>query len=318
MKYILKRILHTLLILFIITTIVFVVLQVLPGNVAKMVLGQFATPESLAALEEKLGLNDPLIEQYWHWFSRALKGDLGTSIVIERPVTPLLIEALKKSGFLALVSIFLVGVIGNLLGILSAVKQDKFIDVIISLFVFVGISIPEYFLGIILVILFSNFMNLFPSSGYIEFSFFNFWEWTSHLVLPVVTLTYTLVAHITRMSRASMISVLQSNYIKFAEMRGLTKNSIIFKHALKNALIPSITVLALDFGWMIGGIVLVETVFAYPGFGRLLVFGIMQRDLPVMQACMLVIAIIYCFANLIADLLYTYVDPRIRYGETKA
>lgn len=318
MKYILKRLLHTLIILFVITALVFAVLQVLPGNVAKMILGQFATPESLAALEEQLGLNDPLIEQYWRWLSRALRGDLGNSIVIERPVAPLLFESLKKSAFLAIPSIILIGVIGNLLGILSAVKQDKSTDILVSVFVFVGISVPEYFLGIVLVMLFSNMLPFFPSSGYAQFSFSGLWQWASHLVLPIMTLSYTLVAHITRMSRASMISVLQSNYIKFAEMRGFSRKSIIFKQALKNALIPSITVLAMDFGWLIGGIVLVETVFAFPGFGRLLVFGIMQRDLPVMQACMLVIAVIYCFANLIADLLYAVVDPRIRYGENKS
>jgi len=313
--YILQRLFYTLVILFVITSLVFLVLQVLPGNVAKMILGQYATPETLKALEEKLGLNDPLITQYLRWLSSTLRGDLGKSLVMERPVAPILLQALGRSAILATITFILIAVIGNLLGVFAAIKQDKALDIFLSTFALVGISVPEYFLGIVLVILFSTLLPIFPSSGYIPFMFSNLWQWASHLFLPTITLTYTLIAHITRMSRSSMIEVLQSNYVKYAEAKGLSRKDIILKHALKNALIPSITVLALDFGWLIGGIALVETVFAYPGFGRLLVFGIMQRDLPVMQACMVVIAIVYCIANLIADLLYSFVDPRIRFGK---
>ena len=311
--YLLQRIATIVVLLFVISVIVFGMTRILPGNVAKIILGQFATEETIVALEEKLGLKDPWHIQYWRWFRPFLRGDMGTSLVMERPIGPLIVEHLQRSLALTLFSFAAVTVLGIVFGALAAVYRNRGIDHVISLFSFFGISVPEFFWGIVLILLIASILNLLPSSGYVPLSE-DFWGWLKRLILPTMTLTFTLMAHVSRLTRSSMIEVLMSNYIRYARAKGMPEKRIFWKHALKNALMPAVTVLALDFGWLIGGIVVVETVFAIPGFGSLTIMAIRERDLPMIQATVMIMSIIYALANLVADLLYSYLDPRIRYG----
>jgi peptide/nickel transport system permease protein len=310
--YVIKRIAYIALILMVMSLLIFAITQILPGNVARMIAGQFASPESVKAIEMKLGLDQPLALQYWHWASSVLSGDLGSSLVMERPVGPLLRSALANSVILAAISFVLVVVLGIGLGIVAAVRHNGIVDHCVSIFAYFGISVPEFFWGIVLVLVFARYLQWLPSGGAADAA--GIGNWISHLVLPAATLSFTLIAHVSRLTRSSMIEVLRSQYILNARAKGLPERVVILGHALRNALLPTITVLAIDVGWLIGGVVVIEVVFAYPGLGRLLVFAIERRDLPLIQASILVITAIYCFANLIADLLYAYVNPRIRYG----
>jgi peptide/nickel transport system permease protein len=311
--YVLRRLLAIMAILVVMSMLIFAVTQILPGNVAYVIVGQFAAPDVVAAVEERLGLNDPAHVQYWRWASGLLVGDLGQSMVMDRPVAPLVLDALGASALLAGISFVFVAIVGIVLGVVAAVRENRFTDHAVSIFTYLGISVPEFFWGIVLIIVFARYLNLLPTSGIGDMSD-GVWSWMSYLVLPAATLTFTLIAHVSRLTRSSMIETLRSNYVRNARAKGLPKRTIIYRHALRNALLPTITVLAIDVGWLMGGIVVVETVFAYPGIGRLLVFAIERHDLPLIQASILIIAAIYAFANLSADLLYAFFNPKIRYG----
>lgn len=313
LAYFLRRLMAIVAILFVMSLLVFGITQILPGNVARVIAGQFATPDVIAAVEDRLGLNQPAYVQYWRWASGILVGDLGQSMVMNRPVAPLLWEALKASAVLAFASFILVAVFGVVLGVVSAVRQNKPTDHAISTFTYLGISVPEFFWGIVLIIVFARYLNVLPSGGIGDIND-GLMTWVSYLILPTATLTFTLIAHVSRLTRSSMIEALRSNYVRNARAKGLPENTVIYRHALRNALLPTITILAIDVGWLIGGIVVVETVFSYPGLGRLLVFAIERHDLPLIQATILVIAAIYALANLTADLLYAFLNPRIRYA----
>jgi peptide/nickel transport system permease protein len=310
--FVARRLVYVLVALWIISVIVFGITQVLPGNVAVLILGEHQEPEILRALEERLGLNDPVPLQYWRWFSGVLQGDPGESIVMNRPVGPLIWERFQRSAGVAILSLLCVAVIGIVLGVVAAIRDNRLADHMVSVIAFLGISAPEFFWGIVLIIVFAGYFEVLPTSGYVAFAQDPI-GWLQHLILPVATLTLTLMAHITRLTRSSMLDVLRTQYIRAARARGLPERSVLFKHALRNALLPTITVLAINFGWLIGGIVVIESVFAFPGLGGLFVFAIQQRDVPLIQATVLVMAATFALANLVADVSYTYLDPRIRY-----
>jgi peptide/nickel transport system permease protein len=314
--YILRRVAWIGLILVILSLMIFAITQVMPGNVAKMIAGQFATPDVVAAIEAKLGLHDPWPTQYGRWAGHIVSGDLGQSLIMERPIGPMLREALANSAMLAGVSFVLVAVLGIALGLIAAIRHNTAVDHGISVFTFLGISVPEFFWGIVLILVFAGYLRWLPSGGIGEPSA-GLGDALRHLLLPAWTLTFALIAHVSRMTRSSMLETLRSPYVLYARAKGVPERSVIVRHALRNALLPTITVLAIDVGWLIGGIVVVETVFSYPGLGRLLLFAIERRDLPLIQASILVIAAIYCFANLGADLLYAYFNPKIRYGDAR-
>lgn len=315
--YVAKRVATIGVILVIISGLIFVITQGLPGSVARMIAGQFATPDVIAAIEQRLHLNDPLFTQYWRWASGILSGDLGQSLIMERPIGPMLREALANSALLATISIVLLTLVGVSLGVVAAIKHNSTLDHGISVFTFLGISVPEFFWGIVLILVFAGYLHWLPSGGAGNLSA-GWGAWASHLVLPAATLTFALIAHVSRMTRSSMLETLRSPYVLFARAKGLPERVVLVRHALRNALLPTITVLAIDVGLLIGGVVVVETVFSYPGLGRLLIFAIERHDLPLIQASILVIAAIYCFANLVADLLYAYFNPKIRYGGTRS
>ena len=311
--YIARRLLFVVLVLVAVSMLVFGITALLPANVAYLILGPFAPPEQVRALELKLGLTDPIWQQYLRWAGGFLSGNLGESTLMNRPIGPLLMEAVGRSMMLTGASFVLIAVIGVGLGIAAALRHGRPLDHGISVGTYLGIAVPEFFWAIIVIIVFAAWLGWLPASGYEPLSA-GFTVWAKHLIAPTMTLVFGHLAHVSRLTRSSMIEVLQSPYVTAARAKGLPERVVIMHHALRNALLPTITVLALDFGRLMGGIVVVETIFAYPGLGRLIVFSIQNRDLPTLQAAILVVAAVYAFANLLADLLYARFNPKIRFG----
>ncbi len=297
------------------SVLVFGIIHILPGNVAYTMLGEFATPEAVATLEARLGLNDPLWLQYWHWLSDLLHGNFGQSLAMDRPAASLIAEALGRSATLAGLSFALVVVLGIGSGMFTAVRAGRTSDHVLTILQLVFIAIPEFFWAILGVLVFSSTLRWLPATGYAPISD-GVVPWATHFVLPVILLAMGLIAHVSRLTRAAMLETLRSRYVLMARAKGLRESRVLWRHAAPNAMLPAITILAIDFGLLIGGVVVVETVFAYPGLGRLLVFAIERHDLPLLQAGMLVMAAIYAVANLIADLAYAVLNPRIRHTAT--
>ena len=310
--FLLRRVLGLLGVLLGMSVLIFGIVHILPGNVAYAILGEFATPAAVAQLEAKLGLNDPLPVQYWRWLSAMLQGDMGMSIVMSRPAASLIGEALGRSALLAGFSFSLVAAGGIALGLYAATHRGHALDKVLTLAQFVLIAVPEFFWAILCVLVFASWLHLLPATGYAPLHEAGIVNWAAHLILPVLVLSFGLVAHVSRLTRSSMIDVLDSRFILAARARGMAERRVLWRHALPNALLPAITVLAIDVGLLIGGIVVVETVFAYPGLGRLLVFAIERHDLPLLQVGMMVVTAIYALANLAAELLYAALNPRIR------
>jgi peptide/nickel transport system permease protein len=316
--FLLRRLVGLLGVLLGMSVLIFGIIHILPGNVAYAILGEFATPAAVAQLEAKLGLNDPLPVQYWRWLSAMLHGDFGMSIVMSRPAGPLIADALGRSALLAGLAFGLVAAGGIGLGLYAATHRGRPSDKVLTLAQFILIAVPEFFWAILAVLIFASWLNLLPATGYAPLGEAGVAKWLAHLVLPVLVLAFGLVAHVSRLTRSSMIEVLDSRYVLAARARGLPERQVLWRHALPNALLPAITVLAIDAGLLIGGIVVVETVFAYPGLGRLLVYAIERHDLPLLQVGMMVVTAIYALANFIADLLYAVLNPRIRVAGTAA
>ncbi len=315
--YTFKRLLTVIAILAVMSVAIFSITQILPGDIAHMIVGQFATDDQIRAVRLRLHLDDPGYVQYLRWAGGLLHGDLGVSMMMERPLGPMIAEAIVRSAVLAGISIVLVAAIGIWLGVYSGVRRGTRVDRFISVGSYFFISVPEFFWAILVIMLFTGYLGWFPSTGYAPLSE-GFWNWARHIVLPVATLVSGLVAHVSRLTRSSMIETMQAQYITAARAKGLPENVVVRRHALRNALVPTITVLAIDVGLLMGGIVVVETVFSYPGLGRLLIFAIEQKDLPLIQAGILAVTAVYALANLAADLLYAFFNPRIRYGRAAA
>jgi peptide/nickel transport system permease protein len=315
--YVLRRLFYVVLILAVMSMLIFWITQVLPGNVAYLILGDFAPLDQVRDLEEKLGLNDPIYIQYWRWASGILKGELGNSMIMERPIAPMLFDAIGRSAVLAIFSMILITFLGISIGVLAAIYYNRRVDHLISVGTYIFISIPEFFQSIVVIMLFAGYFGWLPATGYAPLSD-GFWNWLSHIILPVSTLVSHMVAHVSRLTRSSMMETMQSQYVTAARAKGLAERLVIRHHALRNALLPTITILAIDVGYLMGGIVVVETVFSYPGLGRLLVYAINHADIPTIQAGILVVTAIYAVSNLCADLLYAYLNPKIRYGKAVA
>ena len=315
--YTLKRLAYITVILAVMSVLIFWATQVMPGDVAQMIVGQFATDEQIRAVRGRLGLDDPVHVQYLRWAGGLLRGDLGMSMMMDRPIGPLIEEAILRSAVLAGISIVLVAVLGIFLGVYSAVRRNTAADHAVSIGTYFFISVPEFFWAIVVIVVFAGYLDWFPATGYAPMSE-GFGTWLQHIVLPVATLVSGLVAHVSRLTRSSMIETMQSQYVIAARAKGLPEAIVVRRHALRNALVPTITVLAIDVGLLMGGIVVVETVFSYPGLGRLLIFSIEQKDIPMVQAGILTVTAVYAVANLAADLLYAFFNPRIRYGNAVA
>ena len=311
-RLILRRLVLIAITLLCVSLIIFGITQILPGDVAEMISGQYGSEETVKLLREKLGLNRPLYIQYVDWLWGFITLDPGNSLSFDQPIMPLLLERLKRSLLLGGIALVEVTVFGIAMGVYAAVRKDKLFDNIASIFSFIIISIPEFVSGSLMVFFLSGTgLRIFPAGGYSPLSD-GFDEWVMHLILPSTTLTLVLLAYVMRMTRSSMIEVLRQNYIRTAYLKGLPENTVIFRHALKNALLPTVTLIANNIGFLIGGIVIVEMVFAYPGLGQLMINAISYRDIPTLQSCAMVVAAIYILANLAADLAYLYLNPKTR------
>ena len=311
-RLILRRLVLIAITLLCVSLIIFGITQILPGDVAEMISGQYGSEETVKLLREKLGLNRPLYIQYVDWLWGFITLDPGNSLSFDQPIMPLLLERLKRSLLLGGIALVEVTVFGIAMGVYAAVRKDKLFDNIASIFSFIIISIPEFVSGSLMVFFLAGTgLRIFPAGGYSPLSD-GFDEWVMHLILPSTTLTLVLLAYVMRMTRSSMIEVLRQNYIRTAYLKGLPENTVIFRHALKNALLPTVTLIANNIGFLIGGIVIVEMVFAYPGLGQLMINAISYRDIPTLQSCAMVIAAIYILANLAADLAYLYLNPKTR------
>jgi peptide/nickel transport system permease protein len=298
--------------LLVVSILVFGLTQILPADAAVTLLGENATPEALAAVRQRLGLGDPAWLQYWHWLSALLQGDFGTSMRTDQPVGPAMFTALGRSLMLGGCSLLLMLVIAVPLGILAALRRGKATDVAASLVSYLGVSLPEFVTATLLLIVIADHFQLLPATGYVAPSE-NLVESIRHLILPVLTVSLILVAHVSRMVRSETIDVLNSDYIRAARLKGLPPRIVLLRHVLRNALLPTITIVALDVGYLLGGIIVVEEIFAIPGIGRQIMVAITTRDLPSIQAGAVIMAATYAIANTLADIAYVMVDRRIRY-----
>jgi peptide/nickel transport system permease protein len=300
--YILKRLFHSIFVLVGISLVVFIILH-LTGDPAALLMPMDATPEQVAQFRKEMGFTDPVIVQYWRFFKGTLRGDFVQSFRHSQPALDLVLERMPATIQLTLAALFLALVIAIPVGIISAIKRNSLLDHIGMTGALLGQSTPVFWLGIMLILIFSVTLQLFPSSGRGEIQ---------HLVLPAITLGMFSMARTARMMRSSMLEVLGQEYIKTAKAKGLSPGIVILKHALKNASIPVVTIVGMELGTLLGGAVITETIFAWPGVGRLAIQAIYNRDYPVVQASVFILASIFVLVNLIVDLIYTYLDPRVK------
>jgi len=304
-------------ILFLVSVIIFSLVNVLPGDPALLILGQEASPEAVETLRQEMGLNDPLYVQYFRWVTDVLHGDLGNSYVDNTAVTEILMQKIPVTLELTVISFLIAFFISIPAGIISASRKGTLLDYTSTLFALSGVSIPPFFLGILLIFIFAIGLGWFAPSGYVPFAQDPV-QSLLLMILPAVTVGIRLSAELTRMLRSSLLEVLQSDYIRTGYAKGLRERGVIFGHALRNALIPVITVSGLQVGTFLGGAVITETIFAVPGLGQLVVNSILTRDFPVVQGAVMFMAFAVVFINFVVDLLYSFLDPRIKLaGGTK-
>jgi peptide/nickel transport system permease protein len=313
-QYILKRLGLALLTLVLLSLIIFFAGSVLPSNPGRLILGPFASQTAVVALNHKLGVDRPLITQYWSWVTGILHGNLGTSSQYQLPVSSLLWPALARSLKLALLAFVIVVPVSILGGVLAALYRGRFVDRSISVTGLSLTSVPEFVSGVVLIVIFAIGLKWFPVSATPPPGTSPLGQ-LHYLILPAIPLVFVLFGYIARMARAGTMEALDSDYVRTAVLKGLPRRVVIWRHVLRNSLLPTITVIATQTGYLIGGLVIVETLFNYPGLGRLIVTAANNKDFKMLEAGVLVIGIVYLGATLIADILYTVLNPRIRYEQ---
>ncbi len=298
-------------ILFGTSVVAFLLIRLVPGDPAIALLGMEADARAIAALRQQLSLDQPLVVQYFAWLGRILTGDFGRSIQGGRPVLPLLLGALGPSALLAVAALLISLVIAIPAGIVAATRRNSGADYAASFLALCGLSMPSFWLGVLLILAFSIYLPILPASGYVS-PLVDPLGHLKHLILPALTLGAALAAATMRMTRAAMLEVLRADYVRTARAKGLPRRTVIWVHALRNARIPIATLLGIQFGQLLGGVVVTETVFSWPGIGKLTVDAIFARDYPVVQGAVLLTATLFVLINLVTDLLYTALDPRVR------
>ncbi len=314
LTFILRRLIQTVFVLFLVSFIAFSLLHLVPGDPAVTMLGVEATQAQIDTLRHELWLDRPMIVQYVHWFTNIARGDFGTSIVYGESVTHLIATRLPITFHLGLLALILSTLISIPAGVISAVRRGGFLDSVITISANIGMAIPLFWLGILGVYLFALKLGWFPVQGYTS-PFDNFWLSTKQIIMPVVCLAVVPLASLARQTRSSMLEVIRQDYIRTARSKGLKARAIITGHALKNAIIPVVTLLGIQLRNLVGGSVLVETVFNIPGIGRLMVRAVFDKDFVIVQGCIVMIALVVALANLLVDISYGYFDPRIRYED---
>nr|WP_309100482.1 ABC transporter permease [Fredinandcohnia onubensis] len=316
LKYIVQRLFSLLPILLVVAIVVFFLAHLTPGDPVTVLLGDEASEETKAELRKELGFDLPLYTQFFLWFKGVIIGDLGDSYFLKMPVTQAFFEYLGPTLSLAIISQIIAIIVALVLGVFAAKKRGTFMDQAVMGISLFGISVPSFLVGLFLILIFSVQLQWLPVAGYRPLSD-GLWEHLRYLILPAIALGMMQAALIARMTRSSMLDVMKTNYIKTAKSKGLHPNKITFKHALRSAFIPILTVIGESFGTLITGAAVVETVFNIPGIGQLIVNSIERRDFPVIQGTVLMITVTYVLLNLVIDLLYGVVDPRVRLNQRK-
>ena len=310
--YVIRRVLQLIPVLFGISVLIFAVMKMIPGDVISGILGVDATPELRAQLEEIYGLNRPYVVQYLDWIGGVLHGDFGESIRTSAPILPEILSRFKVTAELTIMAAIISWFIAIPLGILAAVKRNSLADRFVRVFALLGVSVPNFALSILLILFLSLAFGYFSPLGYVSF-FEAPLRNLQIMILPASILGVSIAGSVMRMTRSSVLEVLRQDFVKTVRAKGASERVAIFKHVLRNALIPILTLVGMQIGSLLGGAVIVEQIFSLPGLGQMTLTGINQRDYPVVQGCVLFIAFVYVLVNLITDLLYTWVDPRISY-----
>lgn len=310
--FILKRVFQTLVVLFLVSIAVFSLILLIPGDVTTAILGFYATEADILALREKLGLDQPFTVQYLKWLGNVLRGDLGRSLTTSYPVTVLFAQHLPVTIQLTVLAMVLSILIGVPAGILAAREQNRPVDMVLRALSTLGMAMPNFWLGILLMLVFSLWLGWLPTSGLVPIGE-SFWGWLRAMILPAITIAARFVAVVLRQTRSALLDVLKADYIRTARAKGLAELAVTGSHALRNALIPVVTVIGLQTGRLFGGAVVTETIFSLPGMGSLIAMGVSQRDFVVVQGGIMLTAVAVLGINLVVDILYAVLDPRIRY-----
>lgn len=311
-EYILRRILFALLVMWAVATLVFFMMRAIPGDPVRALVGFEADPAVVVQVRRNLGLDRPLPVQYVRWLGALAQADLGNSIWNQQPVRTQIVEALPRTLSLALLSFFIAVAIALPAGIVSAVWRYSSADHALTVFAFLGLAMPDFWVGIVLIIAFAVQLHWLPAFGYEPIST-GMWPWLSHLILPAIATGTSFAAILARMTRSALLEVMREDYVRTARAKGLAEGAVVLRHALRNSLIPVLTVMGIAFALLLAGAVIAENVFAIRGVGRLLIEAILNRDFPIVQGTILVIALIFVFMNLVVDILYALVNPKIRY-----
>jgi peptide/nickel transport system permease protein len=310
--YLLRRLLAVVPVMLVVATVAFVLIHLAPGDPASVIAGPYATQEDIARLHHQLGLDQPLPLQLVKWYGRLLAGDLGDSIFLRRPVIEAIAERLEPTLLLTGWAILIAVLLGVPAGVLSARYHNSALDQSFMALALVGLSVPSFLLGLLMILVFGVWLNWLPVAGYVPLES-GLWPNLRSLLMPAVSLGLVQSALIARITRSSMLDVLREQYILASRSKGLGERAVVYKHALKNAIIPTLTVIGITLAILIGGAVVIETVFNIPGLGRLIISAVLRRDYPVIQGVVLLIAVSYTLVNLLVDLAYLVLDPRIRY-----
>ncbi len=312
-RYLLRRLGFLALTILVTSLIIFIVTQFLPGDVARVILGREAGEAALESLRQELGLNDPPPLQYLRWLGDFLRGDWGQSYSTRSEIYPLVMGRLRNSLMLAVVTLAISIPLAVFLGVIAGLNENRWPDHVISISALAVVGLPEFVTGLALIQILAFKLRWLPANSSIRPDA-TFVEALPMLILPALTATLVLLAYIARLTRSGVVEELKQPYVRTAVLKGMPRRTVVFKHVLRNALLPTITVIAISFGWLISGLIVIENVFNYPGLGRLLVFAIDRRDLPLLQAVTLVAVLSFALANLAADVLYAALNPRIRLG----
>jgi peptide/nickel transport system permease protein len=311
-RFLIRRFFLLLVTMFLTSMLIFALTQLLPGDIARLALGRDASPAALDEYRERFGLNDPLPMQYVNWATGFITGDWGRSYNRGNPpVRPIVMERLGNSLRLAGMTLLLSIPVSILLGVIAALREDTVVDSAISLFSLAVVGLPEFVTGIVFINVFAHGFGWFPATSIVSAGF-SLGDWLRVLFLPALTATLVLLAYVSRMTRAGVIDELRKPYVRTATLKGLPRRQVIFKHVLRNALLPTITVIAISIGWLIGGLVVIEEVFNYPGLGRELVAAVKAKNIPLLQSSVMIVVFFFAFANLLADVVYALLNPRIR------
>jgi peptide/nickel transport system permease protein len=311
--YIIRRLLYSIPVLFFVSLISFSLMQLVPGDPAMVIAGTGASPAEVELIREQLGLNEPFHVQLLSWYANLLQGDLGTSLLLGRDVIEVTLERLPVSLSIALYALVLTLIFGIIMGIFAALRQNTWVDQAVMTLALVGVSLPNFWLALILIVIFAVELGWLPTAGYVDYQE-DFVGWLLSATLPALSLAMLQMGLLARITRSTMLEVLRQDYIRTARAKGLPEHVVVGKHALKNVMIPVVTVIGIIFSVLLSGSVVIETIFTIPGVGSLLGSAILRRDYPVIQGGLLLVATMLLLLNLLIDVLYAYFDPRVRYG----